>query len=378
MFEHPSKKHRPRVVRCSRASIWGLLALLLVGLPACSSYSYTPHPPRVSPALGELHPDRAAVELYYATDRRITGATSPSLYYGAERTNELRLGDAVVSIPAEHGRGRLESPLFGEGDPARHVKLTQLSPPLERAEFLDRLRAQIELSPRREVFVFIHGYANLFSYATRRTAQIAHDSDFAGVALTYSWPTQGWLLAYLIDGVNAEWTVPHLVDFLTLLADESGAERIHLMGHSMGTRVLTHALKESVRERSPANRQMFDQIVLVAADMDAELFERDYAPFIVQSCQRLTLYISGADWALGGSRRMHKYARLGQVGPTNPSAPWLNQIDIIDATAVDKGPVGHVYYCQSPAFLEDLAGLLRGESPQQRGLRRDGNVYKLE
>ena len=353
------------------------LLLLSAWLSGCSRYPYTPYPPHASAALGAMREDHALVRLYYATDRRPTGVESPALYFGAERTNEWHTGTGIVSIPTEHGRGRLEHPALGRPKPGKHVALLSLSP-MDRESFLSALRAQVERSPRREVFVFIHGYAAFFADAARRTAQIAHDTDFDGVAVAYSWPTQGWLLAYLIDGVSAEWTVPHLVDLLTLLVDESGAEHIHLMAHSMGTRVLTRALKEFVRGRPEETRRVFDQIVLVAADMDAELFERDYAPFVVQAGQRLTIYVSGADWALGGSQRLHKYARLGQSGPTNTGAAWLTRVDVIDATAVDKGAVGHVYYGSSPTFLEDLNAVLRGDAPEARGLQRDGPIYKLE
>jgi esterase/lipase superfamily enzyme len=353
--------------------------LLVFGvvLSGCCPYRYTPYPPRASAALGELRDDHAAIQLHYATDRRPTGVESPALYYGAERTDELHTGTGTVSIPAKHGRGRLETPPLGQPRPGKHVALMTLSPPMDRESFVSSLRTQVERSQRREVFVFIHGYAAFFADAARRTAQIAHDVDFDGVAIAYSWPTQGWLLAYLIDGVNAEWTVPHLVEFLTLLADESGAEHIHLMAHSMGTRVLTHAIKEFVRDR-PERQRVFDQVVLVAADMDAELFGRDYAPFVVRACQRLTIYVSAADWALGGSQRLHKYARLGQSGPSSSGAPWRVRVDLIDATAIDKGVVGHVYYGSSPSFLEDLSGVLRGELAQARGLQREDQVYKLE
>jgi esterase/lipase superfamily enzyme len=380
MFRNPGPRRRPHSTPWSHVWPSAALSLLLLvaWLSGCSPYPYTPYPPRVTPALGELCGDHAAVRLYYATDRRPTGVESAVLYYGAERTNELHVGTGIVSIPARHGRGRLEGPAVGQPVPGRHVALMTLSPPMDHESFLTALRAQIERSARREVFVFIHGYAAFFADAARRTAQIAHDADLDGVAIAYSWPTQGWLLAYLIDGVNAEWTVPHLVDFLTLLADESGAEHIHLLAHSMGTRVLTCALKEFVRGRPQEMRRAFDQIVLVAADMDAELFERDYAPFVVQAGQRLTIYVSAADWALGGSQRLHKYARLGQFGPTTSSAPWLDRVDVIDATAVDKGVVGHVYYGSSPTFLEDLSGVLRGGAPEARGLQRDRRVYKLE
>jgi len=53
-------------------------------------------------------------------------------------------------------------------------------------------------------------------------------------------------------------------------------------------------------------------------------------------------------------------------------------VDAIDATAVDKGVGGHVYYGSSPKFLEDRSGVLRGELPDARGLQCEDGVYKPE
>jgi len=60
-----------------------------------------------------------------------------------------------------------------------------------------------------------------------------------------------------------------------------------------------------------------------------------------------------------------------------PTQGWLLAC-LIDATAVDTGLVGHVYYGSNPTSLEDLSGVLRGDAPEARGLQREDGVYKLE
>ncbi|MDQ5850782.1 MAG: alpha/beta hydrolase, partial [Chloroflexota bacterium] len=44
------------------------------------------------------------------------------------------------------------------------------------------------------------------------------------------------------DRENAEFTVPHLKEFLAIIAAHSGAKIIHLIAHSMGNQALTGAL----------------------------------------------------------------------------------------------------------------------------------------
>ncbi len=358
--------------------ITGLLAA--VGLTGCApAYAYDPFPPRVSPALGEMRDGYASVRLFYATDRRPTAKDKTGQKYSGDRTGELRGGTCRVSIPRGHGRGRLESPaLFRSPKPQKHVLLSDVSPAEDGDAYWRDLREQLGRSTRKEVFVFVHGYAATFAGAIRRTAQIAHDVEFDGVAITYSWPAQGGLLSYLVDASNADWTLPHLVEFLTLLVDESGAQHIHLMAHSMGCRVLSQAVKEFVRQRGEGDARRFDQIILAAGDIDAELFERDHAPYLMQAANRVTIYTSKSDWVLGGSQKLHRYARLGQSGPPNADVTAVGRLNVVDASAVDKGLFGHQYYGSSPTVLEDLVGVLRGDSLEARGLAPREPLVRLE
>ncbi|RMF78775.1 MAG: alpha/beta hydrolase [Planctomycetota bacterium] len=344
----------------------------------CAPYPYERFTPRVAPALGELRDDHALIHVYYATDRAPTGDDDPYLYYGAERRDDLHYGVAVVSIPADHGRGRLEQPLFGAARrAARDVALLRVDPMDDRAALEQRLKAALDQSPQRCVLVYVHGFNTLMGDSARRGAQIAHDIEFAGPVVLYSWPTQGWLLSYLVDASNVEWTAPHLAEFLRMLRAQEGVERIHLLAHSMGCRVLCRAV-ERLSNAAADEEPMFDQIVLAAADVDAQLFERDYLPALSHAARRVTAYVSRADWALGSSRWLHKYPRLGLDGPPEIPTRTPAPFDVIDATRVDKGPVGHYYFGNSPDVLRDLAGVLAGRSPAERGLVGEGGLFRIE
>ena len=45
--------------------------------------------------------------------------------------------------------------------------------------------------------VFIHGFNVPFEDAIYRTAQLAHDLDFDGAPILYSWPSRGTMLGYV-------------------------------------------------------------------------------------------------------------------------------------------------------------------------------------
>jgi esterase/lipase superfamily enzyme len=360
-----------------RALLPAILALAIVE-SGCAAYPYEAYPPRVRPALGRLCEGYAEVGLFYATDRRETDRPEPALHFSGQRSREIKYGRCCVSVPAGHGRGRTERPaLLTPARPTHHVLLTELGEPLSKAAFFEQLAQALTHSAQRNVFVFVHGYAVTFEAAAQRAAQLAHDVDLDGAAIIYSWPAQGGFLSYLVDGDNAEWAAHYLKQFLMELVQRTPDARIHLMAHSLGCRVLTWALKSFVADQRTLHEPAFDQVILAAGDMDAEIFERDYAPYIVQATRRLTIYVSSADWALGGSQKLHGYMRLGQLGSAESQPAWPGKVDVVDATAHDKGPVGHVYYAESPTILSDVAGVLAGLTPAERGLQRDGAMWRV-
>ncbi|MGD0653836.1 MAG: alpha/beta hydrolase [Thermoguttaceae bacterium] len=298
-------------------------------------------------------------------------SSSTSVSYGPDR-GKLELGDCEVSIPKSHEVGELESPsvlrLEFREDPSRHVVLLGVQPePAER--FFTDLRECVGRSSRKSAFVFVHGYNVGFEDAARRTAQIAYDLKFDGAPIFFSWPSQAELLQYAVDETNVTWTVPHLLRFLTDVAEQSGAERIHLIAHSMGNRALTSALRDlSLMHKS--SKPMFNEVVLTAPDIDAETFINDIAPAVVKTAQRVTLYASSNDEALIVSKKVHGYPRAGDSGSQLVVVPG---IDTVDVSAVDTSLLGHTYYGDNSSVLTDIFELLNDSKPadQRQWLRAE-------
>ncbi len=235
--------------------------------------------------------------------------------YGAQR-GKLELGVCEVSIPKSHEVGELESPSvlrleFCE-DPARHVMLFSVkNQPAE--QFFAELRQCVGRSSQKSAFVFVHGYNVTFADAARRTAQIAYDLKFDGAPIFFSWPSQGELLQYAVDETNIDWTAPHLHQFLTDVVRQSAAQRIHLIAHSMGNRALTSVLR-SLASLQESSEPMFNEVILTAPDIDAEVFVNDIAPAVVKTARRVTLYASSNDEALIVSKKVHGYPRAATAG----------------------------------------------------------------
>jgi esterase/lipase superfamily enzyme len=283
-------------------------------------------------------------------------AAQQGVRYGNER-GKLEFGTCQVSIPWVHQVGEIEQPsllrLEVRDDVRKHVVLHETTCQAED-DYYGQLRDRVAAAPRPEVFVFVHGYNVTFDGAARRTAQIAYDVRFAGIPIFFSWPSQGGLLKYTVDENNVEWAAPHLKQLLLSVVQRSGAQSVNLIAHSMGNRALAAALRDIQRDFQ-ARSTLFNQVILAAPDIDAEIFCRDVAPALAGTSQRVTLYASSNDQALVASKRVHGYARAGDSGTDLVVVPGVETIDV---SLLNTSLLGHSYYGTSNPVLLDIRQLI--------------------
>lgn len=302
------------------------------------------------------------VPVFFATDRDDAGSPLPAQRFGRKRADGLTYGIAEVTIPPGHRLGELESPSLWRfefrADPQKHVILRDIQTKAEGA-FFDDLRAAVAKSKEKQSFVFVHGYNVTFEDAARRTGQLAFDLGFDGAPILYSWPSQGTVPGYPVDRENATWSIPHLEAFLAKVARDTGAERIHVIAHSMGNQVLAGALDRLAAAAPPP---LFNEIVLTAPDIDAQVFQ-NLAARILPAAQRTTLYASAADKALAASYEFNGHRRAGD---TRDGVVVIPGMDTVDATRVDTSFLGHSYIGDEESVLSDLFYLIKGLACAQR------------
>jgi esterase/lipase superfamily enzyme len=307
------------------------------------------------------------VSVYYATDR--ARIASQVLSYGGDRnkTGRLELGRFDVSIPPDHRVTQIERPKNrAPEDPNRHFVIVQRVPQTYDQYYVE-LTNVVGGSPRKEVLVFVHGFNVSFESAIYRTAQLAYDLAFAGAAIAYSWPSEELFPRYLVDQNNGEWTISHLRWFLEDVGSKTGAQKIHLIAHSMGNRPLVNALNRIATERRSTPRPQFSQVIMTAPDIDADTFLQ-MADTIRGGGERVTLYASSNDLALKLSKVYQGYQRAGD---SSPEIVIARGIDSIDVSAVDTSLAGHSYYGDNRSVLTDIFYLLREAKPpgERFGLR---------
>jgi len=171
-------------------------------------------------------------------------------------------------------------------------------------------------------------------------------------------------LAYFRDDKTIAASQAMLRAFLERVLAHTGAERVSVVAHSMGTLLVARTLKE-LHDARPDVR--FDQVVLGAPDIDTTSFRRSLAPALTGIARRVTIYASQHDRALDVAQRASSYPRVGQAGPGLLVLPG---IDVVDASAAADGEYGHGYLGASNAVLADLRAVLAGVPPAARRLER--------
>ncbi len=324
----------------------------------------------------EQGPQPSQVEVFFATDR---APASGGDYFGSER-GELSFGVARVAIPPGHLMGRHEEPsLFRfewSPDEHKHIKLRSVST-LNPDEFTQRLVDAVEASPGGKVMVFVHGYNVDFNEAARVLAQFAKDLKFRGPVVLFSWPSRGSLTGYSVDSTNAEWASSHFLKLLNALLDRIPANDIYLIAHSMGNRILGSAVTALASDRPAEDLAKIRELIMIAPDIDADVFRNNMAPRLARTGIHITLYASSNDRALRASKAFNGYPRAGDAGE---GLVIVDGVETIDASSVSGGLLGHSYFAEDRRVMEDIFSLLQtGQRADNRfGLaaaEKDGKRY---
>ncbi len=397
------KSHRAAVV-------FGAITLLalascgrvMVGTPIVTARTSEPYA-AVPPALRT-----ASAEILYVTDREPAPTERRPVWYGFNRSPsqayglcEVRFGDGLTwdelaaqtstarrtrAIPIGVGRvtelGRLPSvnqTLFYDDQ----AGVLNEDPQITRERFQKRddfyrvLGERLALTPKKEVFVFVHGVANSFGDAMFAIAQLWHFAGRQGVPIVYSWPAgaPGLLRGYTRDRESGEFTVFHLKSFLVALGKAPGVEKVHLIGHSRGTDVVITALRELHIAFTAAGLRTRDELrlanlMLAAPDLDAQVMSQRFtAERVNLAARRTTMYVSRYDKAIGLADWLFRsWRRIGQLrfdDIPEASRRTLENIPgftIIDVTFRSAGH-GHSYFYDDPRVASDVILLLGGDRP---------------
>jgi esterase/lipase superfamily enzyme len=317
--------------------------------------------------------------VWFGTNRKPLTNDGEVVGFSSSRDSRTHYGSCHVAVPESHKIGSTGSPLW-----KRIVTLTDDRLRLQRINTLieDTYWESVQEVLRsvaveeRDAVVFLHGYNVSFEEAALRSAQLGFDLGIAGVMAFYSWPSKGTLKGYPADEASIDASEGFITDFLTRMATQSGAARVHIIAHSMGNRGLLRAIDRIASTAAKESAVPFNQIILAAADVDRDTFARLSIAYR-SVARRTTMYVCAKDKAAEASHWLHDYPRAGLA----PPVLVVPGIDTINVSNLDLTLLGHGYVAEARDVLQDMHRLIREGSPPERrfGLRKEvtpeGSTY---
>jgi esterase/lipase superfamily enzyme len=304
--------------------------------------------------------------VWFGTNRK--PATAGDGFTGA-RHDRITLGRVDVYVPEAHRFGETGNAFWKRllrfdlrDDRLRLQRLESRSRDAFFSEIHRAMQDARENGETPHALVYLHGFNTTFEHAAIRAAQIGYDLKVPGATAFFSWPSRGSVMAYPADEASIEASERLITDFLVDFAASCGAERVHIIAHSMGNRGLLRALQRIAAAAQPRGKLKFDQVFLAAPDVDRDLF-LDLARHYPEHAERTTLYASDADLAVHMSAGLHDAPRAGYYVPYTV-APGIDTVAVPD---FDVDLLGHGYFAQAEALLHDIHDLMRhNEAPSKR------------
>jgi esterase/lipase superfamily enzyme len=259
-------------------------------------------------------------------------------------------------------------------------------------DFLPRLRSAVQGSPHKSLLVIVWGFRDWFQSAALKSAYSAYVLDINTPVLLFDWPgNQGeGRSGYLASREAAGKSAPDLGRVLAMVLRGTGAEKIWVMGSSLGCQTICDAFAwfESQAD-SFKDLPKIENVVLSAPDVAADAFDNKFSARIKARSRHLTVYVSSNDRALlmshfiNGGRRIGRLAEIS-IPPELRSDPYefeeaeelldlqakgLRDVCVVDATPINRTRNLHHFFTDSAEFFDDLyRQLLQPENTESRRL----------
>lgn len=318
-----------------------ILALTLIVLTACAPRGVL----TVDTGAGEVGEVRS---VFVGTTREIDETTN-DFGFGRLR-NATAFGRYDISIPPERRPGKINWPRRGAVPDPRTEFLTTGAAQFDGArEFRADLGRALRQRPagQRDVTVFVHGFNTTFAEGVYRIAQMSHDLNLPGEVVHYAWPSRANPLGYVYDRDSALFGRDGMETLLNEVA-ASGADRILLVAHSMGSALTMETLRQIAIRGNSRLLSRLSGVVLISPDLDVDVFHAQ-ASAIDKLPDPFIIFTSRRDRALALSARLTgQQDRLGNLRDVAEVSDLA--VTVVDVAAFNVG-AGHFNVVNSPALI---------------------------
>ena len=336
--------------------------------------------------------EQGTYRYFYITNRRREATEGPiEEQYGNQREELLKFGSFDTRIEPTVGLGMLINP--SEWFQNEEIRIENIRK-LEDADFVQKLREQVQNSPHRSLLIILHGYKEAFPSALRKTAFFGHVLDINSPVLLFDWPgDQGSSLpGYRRAHRVADESGADLAEALRMIVHQIQPERLWLVANSMGGQVVVKAFTHLYGDADMADADTeIEDVILTAPDVDHAQFNQQFKQEINALADNLTVYVSSNDRALVLSRIVNRAKRAGEstltpdqldeaVRITDLIDPDSELVTLVDVTPVNRTRNFHNFSLETPEFFDDLYLRLTNEVTPTSRLRyqvktQDGAVY---
>ncbi len=301
--------------------------------------------------LVQVAPEAAGIGTPYKTYVATLRARNGSGWFGADRAERLDYVDVDVSVPPQHKSGKIKYRPYLV-DPEHQFTITGRTDYDNGSAFSAGLRQALarQKPGERDVMLYVHGYNNSFADGVLRTVQMIHDFDLPGVGVHFSWPSAAHPLGYTYDRDSVLYARDALETLLRQVST-AGADRIVLVGHSLGSMMVMETLRQIEISSPNWTRQHLGGVVLVAPDLDVEVFKQQAKRF-KRLPEPFIIFVSERDRALQLSTRVNgDKKRLGLL--SNAEEVSELPVTVVDVSKFADGlGTGHFTLFTSPLLIE--------------------------
>ena len=406
------------------------ITLVVALLSGCGARAFMPTPnlfiDESSYTLNEgvAVPNSSDLEILYVTDRlNIADEADENATYGRTRSSAAAFGEAIVKLsPNDKGWDSLKdasdgargSNIFNYGSVIATQKGTFPDSPylftvengevvvdpdvledldVAKTQFRQLILDRMKKQGTNEVVMYVHGFANSFDFASQTVAGIWHFLNRKHVPILYSWPAgAGGLRGYFVDTVSGDFTIFHLKETIRTLIAIPEIEKIHIIGHSRGTAVVTTALRELIiedRGNEKSTREAFriENLILAAPDLDFGVIrQRLMAEAFGTAFGQITVYTTNGDKALTIAQLLQRGVRFGLLASKDLDTrdrsilERVGNVSFVQAQDI-RSLTGHDYFVSDPAVSSDLLSVINHSAKPGTRLRplikQKGNFWLL-
>ena len=273
--------------------------------------------------------------------------------------------------------------------PARYITFTDAAgaeQPLDPDAWVDQLVGGFPAAgpslggvPQRQgdILFLVHGFnvshADARAFHLKCVTALAA-AGWAGQLVSYDWPSDGLVFAYLPDRSNARAAASSLVTSAIALLERAQQDgctiAVHVLAHSMGGFVTQQAFTWSYQDVPPD--WQVGQLMFAAADVDQTVFSAGNvsATMFAQHAGRLTAYCNRYDKALlvSNAKRIDLAPRMGRVGLPDDAPAMMCEVDCSELFEKAYPQLGqnlspattHCFYFDRPEFWRDVVLTLAG------------------